>query len=55
MINSDDKADINRAIALAIAELIRHGGSVRDVETLVEQFKALAEEKESVTDARKNS
>lgn len=51
MTNTDDKADIDRAIAQAVAELIRHGGSARDIETLVEQFKAQAEEETQHTEA----
>lgn len=44
MTNTDDKADIDRAIALAIAELIRHGGTEEDVNHLISEFKKRTEE-----------
>lgn len=40
-----DKSEIDRALALAVAELRRHGGSERDVETLSAQFKVVADDK----------
>lgn len=42
-----DKAEIERAMADAIAELIKHGGSERDVEALRRQFKALATDEDA--------
>jgi hypothetical protein len=42
-----DKADIDRDMALAIAELVRHGGSERDVEALRQQFKTLADDEDA--------
>ena len=41
-----DKAEIERAMADAIAELIKHG-SERDVEALRRQFKALATDEDA--------
>ena len=39
--------DLDRAMALAISELLAHGGSERDVEALRAQFKALATDQET--------
>ena len=42
-----DKAEIARAIALAISELRRHGGTEAQVEMLRSQFEALADDEEN--------
>ena len=44
-----DKVEIDRAMALAVAEALRHGAAAAQIETLREQFKALADD-ESSTD-----
>jgi hypothetical protein len=45
-----DQAAIARALALAVAELIAHGGTEAQVEVLREQFKVIAEDEESQPD-----
>lgn len=42
-----NKAEIDRAMSLAIAELRRHGGTEADVEALRQQFKALADDEDN--------
>lgn len=39
--------ELERNIALAVAELVRHGGSPADVEALRQQFRALADDEEN--------
>ena len=45
-----DKADIDRAIADAVAELRRHGGSEAEVQALRDQFKRLADDEAAKVD-----
>ena len=42
-----DKADIDRAIAAMIAEQTAHGASERDIETLRQQFKVIADDEQN--------
>ena len=47
-----DKADLDRALALAVSECLKHGGCERDIEVLRKQFKALATEEENQPDKK---
>jgi hypothetical protein len=44
MTGSTDKAEIERAVADAIGELIRHGGNSEDVKQLIRQFEIIADD-----------
>jgi hypothetical protein len=44
---STDKADIARAMAMAVAELRRYGGTEAEVKALSEQFKTLADDEDA--------
>lgn len=45
-----DQAEIDRAMALAVAECRKHGGGERDIEALRAQFKALATDEDAKPD-----
>ena len=47
-----DKTTVDRALALAIAELIQQGGNEKDVRQLVRQFQVIADDKAAEAESK---